>query len=71
MQERQGKPVKDYANANMSPKQIALSTIWAVGVVYFIYNLLTNYSLNDSFQRTMEILNGNIGDGHLLVQELI
>lgn len=36
-----GAPVKDYANANMSKKQVLLSTIWACVVVYFVYDLIT------------------------------
>lgn len=36
-----GAAVKDYANANMEPKQIILSTIWAGVVVVFGYDLVT------------------------------
>jgi hypothetical protein len=41
LQEQNGKPKKDYANANMDPKQIVLSTIWAGVVFYFAYYLIT------------------------------
>ena len=36
-----GAAVKDYANANMEPKQIVLSTIWACVVVVFAYDVVT------------------------------
>lgn len=32
---------KDYANANMAPQQIVLSTMWACVVVVFAYDLVT------------------------------
>eukprot|EP00956_Cyclotella_meneghiniana_P005686 scaffold7302_cov72-Cyclotella_meneghiniana.AAC.21 len=61
--EKNGAYKKDYANANMEPKQVALTTIWGVGVVYFIgnlvYNSFTGGMMSDSFQRTMELLNGS------------
>jgi len=41
MEEKKGKAVKDYANANMDPKQIILSTIWAGVVVVFAYDAVT------------------------------
>lgn len=42
MQERNnGVPKKDYANANMQPGQIILSTVWACVVVVFAYDLVT------------------------------
>ena len=41
MAEKNGAAVKDYANANMQPKQILLSTIWAGVVVVFAYDLVT------------------------------
>ncbi|KAL9188961.1 hypothetical protein ACHAXT_011451 [Thalassiosira profunda] len=41
MEEKKGKPVKDYANANMDPQQIILSTVWAAVVVVFAYDLVT------------------------------
>lgn len=51
---------KDYANANMNPKQVALSTIWGAGVIYFLGNLAYNGirggGLSNSFHRTMELL---------------
>ncbi|KAL7481718.1 hypothetical protein ACHAW6_007394 [Cyclotella cf. meneghiniana] len=61
--EANGAFVKDYANANMSPKQVTLSTIWGLGVVYFFGNLAYNGiqggMLSDSFHRTMELLSGS------------
>ncbi len=52
------------ANANMAPKQVALSSIWAVVVVYFFGNLAYNGvqggMLSNSFHRTMELLGVNI-----------
>ena len=41
MEEKNGKPKKDYANANMDPQQIILSTVWAAVVVVFAYDLVT------------------------------
>ena len=41
MQEKNGAPVRDYANANMDPKQIILSTIWAGVVFWFAYDVIT------------------------------
>ncbi|KAL7551892.1 hypothetical protein ACHAWF_015431 [Thalassiosira exigua] len=60
LQEQNGGYKKDYANANMAPKQVILSTVWGLGVVYFIGNLIYN-GVNDgmlvgSFHRTMELL---------------
>lgn len=58
--EKNGAYVKDYVNANMSPKQVTLSTVWGIGVVYFfgslIYNGITQGMLVGSFHRTMELL---------------
>ena len=41
LQEQNGAAKKDYANANMDPKQIALSTVWAGIVFWFGYYLIT------------------------------
>mmetsp|Transcript_13245 Transcript_13245/g.24365 ORF Transcript_13245/g.24365 Transcript_13245/m.24365 type:complete len:196 (+) Transcript_13245:114-701(+) len=41
MVEKKGGPKKDYANANMDPKQIILSTMWAGVVFVFAYDLVT------------------------------
>ena len=41
MQEQNGAAKKDYANANMDPLQIALSTAWASVVFYFGYYFVT------------------------------
>jgi hypothetical protein len=61
--EQNGAFKKDYANANMSPKQVTLSTIWGLGVVYFFgslaYNGIQGGMLSDSFHRTMELLSGS------------
>ena len=58
MAEKNGAFVKDYANANMAPKQVILSTIWALGVAYFFGNLIYNGvqggMLADSFQRSFD-----------------
>mmetsp|Transcript_13494 Transcript_13494/g.28512 ORF Transcript_13494/g.28512 Transcript_13494/m.28512 type:complete len:198 (-) Transcript_13494:42-635(-) len=40
-EKNKGAPKKDYANANMDPKQIILSTLWAGVVVVFFYDLVT------------------------------
>lgn len=51
---------KDYANANMDPKSVILSTVWAAGVVYFFGDLALKLTrgeiMADSFHRTMELL---------------
>ena len=61
--EKNGSYKKDYANANMDKKQVALSTVWGVGVVYFLGNLAYNGvqggMMSDSFHRTMELLGVN------------
>ena len=48
----------------MAPKQVALSSIWALVVVYFFGNLTYNGvqggMLSNSFQRTMELLGVNL-----------
>ncbi|KAL3798466.1 hypothetical protein ACHAW5_007418 [Stephanodiscus triporus] len=60
LSEQNGGFKKDFANANMAPKQVILSTIWALGVIYFIgslaYNGAQSGMLSDSFHRTMELL---------------
>ena len=40
-EEKKGGAKKDYANANMEPKQIILSTMWACVVFAFAYDLVT------------------------------
>ena len=51
---------KDYANANMEPKQVVLSTVWGLGVVYFLGNLIytgvNEGMLVGSFHTTMKLL---------------
>mmetsp|Transcript_31366 Transcript_31366/g.66797 ORF Transcript_31366/g.66797 Transcript_31366/m.66797 type:complete len:196 (-) Transcript_31366:243-830(-) len=58
--EQNGSYKKDYANANMGKKQVVLSTVWGVGVTYFLGNLAYNGiqggMMADSFHRTMELL---------------
>lgn len=58
--EQNGGYKKDFANANMAPKQVILSTVWGLGVVYFIaslaYNSVQGGMLSDSFHNTMELL---------------
>ena len=58
--EQNGAYKKDYANANMEPKQVILTTVWGFGVVYFlgslIYNGVQDHILVGSFHRTMELL---------------
>ena len=58
--EQNGSFVKDYANANMQPKQVILSTVWGAGVIYFIgsliYNGIQDQALVGSYHRTMELL---------------
>mmetsp|Transcript_15464 Transcript_15464/g.25444 ORF Transcript_15464/g.25444 Transcript_15464/m.25444 type:complete len:187 (+) Transcript_15464:73-633(+) len=58
--EQNGAYKKDYANANMEPKQVILTTVWGVGVIYFlgslIYNGIQDQILVGSFHRTMELL---------------
>ncbi|KAL7485543.1 hypothetical protein ACHAW6_011139 [Cyclotella cf. meneghiniana] len=40
-EKNKGVPKKDYANANMEPTQVMLSTIWAGVVAWFGYDLVT------------------------------
>ncbi len=40
-EKNKGAPKKDYANANMNPKQILLSSMWAGVVFFFAYDLIT------------------------------
>lgn len=60
MSEQNGAYKKDYANANMEPKQVILTTVWGVGVIYFlaslIYNGVQDGIMVGSFHRTMELL---------------
>eukprot|EP00581_Thalassiosira_minuscula_P018734 CAMPEP_0183714092 /NCGR_PEP_ID=MMETSP0737-20130205/8761_1 /TAXON_ID=385413 /ORGANISM="Thalassiosira miniscula, Strain CCMP1093" /LENGTH=199 /DNA_ID=CAMNT_0025942997 /DNA_START=115 /DNA_END=714 /DNA_ORIENTATION=+ len=41
MEEKKGAAKKDYANANMAPQQVILTTVWACVVVVFFYDLVT------------------------------
>lgn len=40
-EKNKGAAIKDYANANMDPKQIILSTMWACVVFVFAYDVVT------------------------------
>lgn len=42
LQEKQGKPKYDYANANTSPKQLVLSGTWATVVFWFFYTFISD-----------------------------
>ena len=59
-QEKAGKFKKDYANANMEPKQVVLTTVWGVGILAFQgnlgYQIVQGGLMADSFQRTMGLL---------------
>ena len=59
-EQNKGKAKKDYANANMSTKQVVLSTVWGGGVIFFLgdltYKVLGNGVMAESFGRTKEIL---------------
>jgi len=58
--EQNGSYKKDYVNANMDTKQVALTTVWGIDVVYFFGNLavhgIQGGGMSDSFHRTMELL---------------
>jgi hypothetical protein len=54
---------KDYANANMEPKQIILSSVWAIVVIVFGYDLVTGvvdgrYGRPDG--NTNDLFHGNL-----------
>lgn len=63
-EEKRGGSKRDYANANMEPKQVVLSTVWGVGVVGFLGNLaysgVQGGGMSNSFHRTMELLGVNM-----------
>ena len=62
-EKEKGAAVKDYANANMEPKQIILSTIWAGVVVVFGYDLITGVAegrYGPGEGNTNTLLNGNL-----------
>jgi hypothetical protein len=60
MQEKNGAPIKDYVNANMEPKQIVLSTVWAGVVVVFGYDLVTGVAEGRYGKGTGDLLHGNL-----------
>ena len=61
MQEKNnGAPKKDYANANMEPKQIVLSTVWAGVVAVFGYDLVTGVSEGRYGRADGDLLHGNL-----------
>ena len=52
---------KDYANANMEPQQIVLSTAWACVVVVFAYDVVTGVADGRySKPEGTDIFHGNI-----------
>lgn len=60
MTEKEGGPKRDYANANMDPQQIVLSTVWACVVVAFAYDAITGI-IEGRYGRTdNDILHGNL-----------
>lgn len=61
MDEKRGRPKKDYANANMDPKQIILSTVWACVVVVFFYDAITG-TIEGRYGKTdgTDLLHGNL-----------
>jgi len=62
-EKEKGAAVKDYANANMEPKQIILSTIWAGVVVVFGYDLITGVAegrYGPGEGNTNTLFNGNL-----------
>lgn len=44
MCEKNGAVKKDFANANTSPKQLILTGIWAVIVLYFGYDIISKFA---------------------------
>ena len=62
MQEKQGKPKKDYATANTSPKQIILSTVWAGIVVWFFYEFISDALDGKWVNANRDLLHGNLWD---------
>lgn len=42
LQEKNGAPKKDFANANTSPKQLILSGVWSLVVVWFLYTFISD-----------------------------
>jgi hypothetical protein len=58
--EKNGAPIKDYVNANMEPKQIVLSTVWAGVVVVFGYDLVTGVAEGRYGKGTGDLLHGNL-----------
>ncbi|EJK68966.1 hypothetical protein THAOC_09818 [Thalassiosira oceanica] len=55
-----GAPVKDYANANMSTKQVFLSSIWACVVLCFAYDLITGVGDGRYGRSTGDLFHGNL-----------
>mmetsp|Transcript_9732 Transcript_9732/g.22771 ORF Transcript_9732/g.22771 Transcript_9732/m.22771 type:complete len:95 (-) Transcript_9732:186-470(-) len=60
LQEENGAPVKDYANANMSTKQVFLSSIWACVVLCFAYDLITGVGDGRYGRSTGDLFHGNL-----------
>ncbi|KAL7527610.1 hypothetical protein ACHAXR_002037 [Thalassiosira sp. AJA248-18] len=62
MSEKNGAPKRDYANANMDPKQIILSTVWAGVVVVFAYDLVTGVADGRYGKADGTLLHGKLWD---------
>lgn len=62
LEEKKGAPKKDYANANMEPKQIILSTLWACIVVAFAYDTVTGVAEGryGKVQEGVDLFHGNL-----------
>ncbi|KAL7514023.1 hypothetical protein ACHAXN_011339 [Cyclotella atomus] len=60
MQEKNGAVKKDYVNANMEPKQVVLSTVWAGVVAVFGYDLVTGVAEGRYGRADGDLLHGNI-----------
>lgn len=61
LQEQNGAAKKDYANANMQPGQIVLSTVWAGVVFYFAYYFITGLAEGKwGKAEGTDILHGNL-----------
>jgi hypothetical protein len=64
MQEKNnGVTPKDYANANMQPRQIILSSVWAIVVIAFGYDLITGVTEGRYGQpdgNTNDLFHGNL-----------
>lgn len=57
MCERNGKPKKDYANANTSPKQLILTGIWSVIVFWFASDIISKFGGNFEYVNLFDLPN--------------